>query len=207
MFDKVLTTQLDILRHGECEGGNIFRGTTDVPLAEKGLVNMHSACEKVSEPWQVVISSPLIRCHEFAKAQSQRLSLPLVVDDRLREMSFGDWEGQDIEQVWQEQSNLMQAWAKDPSKSPPPNGEVLSDVFARVNDCYNELLCDHRGKKILLVTHGGVIRVLLAHLLEMPQSKIQRLDVPYASISRVSVYHMDHGDQVKLRAHNFASGS
>lgn len=203
MFEDILTTQFDILRHGECEGGHIFRGTTDVPLLEKGMVNMHNACEKVSEPWHAIISSPLMRCHAFAKIQSQRLSIPLTVDERLREMSFGDWEGKLIEQVWREQYEEIHAWMKDPALSSPPNGEVLSEVFARINECYHELLQAHRGKRILLVTHGGIIRVLLANLLEMPESKIQRLDVPYASLSRVAVYHMDHGDQVKLSAHNF----
>ncbi|WP_086932323.1 histidine phosphatase family protein [Agarilytica rhodophyticola] len=203
MFADIEVTQLYILRHGECEGGNIFRGSTDVALLEKGMANMNSACKQSNVVWDVIVSSPLIRCHEFAKAKSQELSRPLVVDERLREMFFGSWEGKLMEDVWREQYDSITAWMKNPEAADPPNGEPLAEVFERVEVCYQQLLAAHRGKKILLVTHGGIVRALLTFLLGMPRSKIQAFDVPYASLSQVSVYHMEHGDRVKLTAHNF----
>jgi len=192
------TTHIDILRHGECHGGHIFRGSTDVALLDSGLEKMRLACERRETDWDLVVSSPLRRCQEFA----EKIDASPMIDKRLREMDFGEWEGKDIIAVAEQYPEQMARWRRDPEKYGPPNGEPLSAVAARVHAFYQSMLSDFRGKRILLVTHGGVIRVLLAQFLSMPIARANSFDVPYACMSKFSIYHSPDGDISKLTSHN-----
>ncbi len=201
-----LLTQIDVLRHGICEGGNIFRGCTDVPLTQQGFQQMQQALADSGHPWQCVVSSPLKRCTEFAKSLVQSGVSRFAVDERLREMSFGDWDGKEIDEVWRNDHRRISAWSLDPSVSPPPGGEALGDLAARVQSCLDDLLQQYRGQRLLLVTHGGVFRVLLSQVLGMPLACANRFDVPYACLSRLAIYHQPSGDVIKLLGHNWAAG-
>jgi alpha-ribazole phosphatase len=86
-------TCIDFLRHGECEGGEIFRGSgSDVALTDKGWQQMRGSVQELSG-WDSIITSPLQRCRRFATEQSERLSIPLTENTNWREIHFGDWEG------------------------------------------------------------------------------------------------------------------
>lgn len=202
------STRIDIIRHGECQGGAIFRGSTDVQLTELGLQQMRSARKKLTPDWDVVISSPMQRCQFFASelveelTQGQGLKLELEFEDRLKEMHFGDWDGQEIEHVWQEYTELVSGWRENPEAYTPPNGEPLNEVHQRVLACYQDILSKHAGKNILLVTHGGIIRVILACVLQLPIAKLNRFEVPYACVSSISVINTAQGVIERLHAHN-----
>jgi len=190
------TTEITLLRHGKCEGGQIFRGSTDVPLSEEGFQQMRDAC--VDGQWDYIVSSPLTRCRVFAEELAQQQGIPLDVDDELREMSFGEWEGQEIERVWKEHKACMLAWSQDPSQHTPPNGEPLVDVALRINHVFTRITEKYRGKRVLIVSHGGCTRVFISLVLNMPLSYISRIDVPYAGMSQLAIYHSDDGDFTKL---------
>lgn len=193
------TTQISLLRHGECEGGHIFRGSTDVALSPQGFDNMLARCEAHQWPWQHVLSSPLQRCKHFAEHVAQEKLLPLSTDKDLREIDFGDWEGQDIANMWQTNEQALLAWGQNPEAFTPPGGELLRDVATRVHHAFAQMLQAHRGQSLLVVAHGGVIRVLLAHILGMPLSQIGRIDIPYASLSQLAAYHYPgRNDVIKL---------
>src|SRR5690606_3643507 len=116
-----------------CEGGHIFRGSNDVPLTHEGLARMRKAIAGRG-PWHNVISSPLIRCR--ALADELATQMPVIFDKRLQEMSFGAWEGRLVEDIWRAEPELIAAWTRDPTTTTPPGGEPLTDVAARVMDCF-----------------------------------------------------------------------
>lgn len=197
-------TRIDLLRHGECEGGRCFRGRNDVRLTPLGLAQMRRAAARAA-PWSGVVSSPLQRCRVFADTLAASTSVS--VDQRLMEMGFGTWEGRLVDEVWRTEAPVISAWSRDPTSVTPPGGEPLVEVAARVMDCFAELLARYRGQRLLLVTHGGVIRVLLSQILGMPLSCATRLHVPSAALASVAVYHSDDppgGDLIKLLGHNWA---
>ncbi|VUD59447.1 Putative phosphoserine phosphatase 2 [Thalassocella blandensis] len=196
-------TRIDILRHGECEGGAIFRGSTDVNLTPEGFAQMQSSSEKLQQDWDMIISSPMLRCHKFADHIAEKTQLTVNLDDRLREMHFGVWDGEKIDDVWHEYTQLISQWREDPDAYTPPEGEPLVEVFSRVEEFYQEVLAQHAGKKILVVAHGGIIRVVLSLVLQLPRAKLNRFEVPYASVSTISVIHTAQGLIERLHAHNF----
>ncbi|CAA0101968.1 Adenosylcobalamin/alpha-ribazole phosphatase [Halioglobus japonicus] len=188
-----LVTTVDLLRHGACEGGEIYRGSTDVVLSAQGWQQMEQATMQAA-PWQRVVTSPLIRCRAFAEQCATRLDIPLRVDAGLREMDFGEWEGRLLKDVWHSDKATVSAFYEDPEAVAPPGGEPTLLAQQRMVEAWHTLMGECAGQHLLLVCHGGVIRLLLSHLLRMPLSAIARLHIPYASISRVQVYKQEGQD-------------
>lgn len=184
------TTTIDLLRHGACEGGEIFRGSTNVCLTEQGWQQMQAALAAHSG-WDRVVSSSLQRCREFSERFSQERALPLQIEHELREFHFGDWEGRRIADIEREHGDLLSNFWNDPLKFAPPNAETLSEFRARVVPATERLLREYRGQHVLLISHGAVIRMLLCEWLRMPMSAFSTFAVPYASLSRVRIYHFD----------------
>lgn len=185
-MSEVVTT-CDLLRHGEPEGGIRYRGTVDDPLSEQGWQQLREAVADQC-PWQVIISSPLRRCAEFARELATRHRLPLELEPDLRELSFGAWEGLTAAEVEASDPVAQARFWRDPVRHPPPGGEPLDGCSARVTAAWQALLGRHAGRHLLIVGHGGMIRLVLRHILEMPLNHIWRLEVPYACFSRVRIY-------------------
>ncbi|HET7314130.1 histidine phosphatase family protein [Salinisphaera sp.] len=199
-FDMTTTT-IDILRHAECEGGSIFRGSTDVALSGHGW----SRLRRVTQPlpgWDAIVTSPMRRCREFAAELAEARDVPLTVDARFREMYFGDWEGVPIADVWARQPEAARAWYVDPEQHTPPNAESLSSIRSRVADGWAELVAAHKGAHILLVAHGGVIRNLVAHVLDLPPVATNRFGMPYGCRARICITHDGESALPRLMGYN-----
>ncbi len=192
-----IPTTVDLLRHGECEGGAIYRGATDSPLTPAGWRQMERALTEQAG-WQRVITSPLQRCRRFAETLVEQHRLPLEVDGAWRELSFGAWEGRDTRTVWEEDPERVEAWYRNPGNIAPPGGESPAAASERLVAAWQQLLARHGGEHVLLVVHGGVIRLLLTHLLGAPLASSMLWHVPPATLARVRVYHSDDGDFPQL---------
>ncbi|CAA0114711.1 Putative phosphoserine phosphatase 2 [BD1-7 clade bacterium] len=204
---KWQVTTIDIIRHGKPEGGEIFRGHIDVPLSEEGFAQMEEGVAKLKthsamENWDLVVSSPLIRCAEFASRVAQRDGLALVTDEGFKEISFGDWDGKAFVDVKKDYGEQFDNYWRDPVTNTPPNAEPLTDFADRVDQALSRVIADNRGKKILLITHGGVIRAILNQILAAAMDSFLRFEVPYASASRIHVYHDEGQDFPQLDFHN-----
>jgi alpha-ribazole phosphatase len=186
MSDTSIVTTVDLIRHGEPAGGIRFRGYTDDPLSETGWAQMRAAVHGEHQ-WQVVVSSPLLRCAEFAAELAASAGVPLETEARFKEIGFGEWEGRTPEDLMQSAPDCLDRLWRDPAGYTPPGGEGLEAFAARVTASWNDTLARHAGKKILLVAHGGVNRVILCHALQIPLQNMFRLDVPFAGLSRIRV--------------------
>ena len=188
-------TTVDLLRHGECQGGEIYRGTTDVPLTDRGWQQMESSLNvdvaHADAPWDRIVSSPLQRCLRFAEAKGQALNIPVSSHIDFREMDFGDWEGRTIEEVHREDEVAVARFYQNPARVAPPGGESMEMVQGRLLSAWHQVVQTHKGEHLLLIQHGGTIRILLAELLQMPLASVTRLEINYASLSRVQIYETD----------------
>jgi alpha-ribazole phosphatase len=183
-------TTIDLLRHGACEGGEIFRGSTDVPLTEAGWQQMHAALVGQGG-WQQVFSSSLQRCRKFAEQIAATQALPLQVLDDLQELHFGDWEGCRLIDIEREEGATLQSFWRDPTLVTPPNGEPMSAFRERVLRGVEAIVRAHAGQHVLIVTHGAVIRLLLCEWLQMRMTAFSNIAVPYAAFSRVRIFYRD----------------
>jgi alpha-ribazole phosphatase len=172
---------LYLLRHGETEGPGGFRGSLDYPLTELGWTTMAAAITAMPT-WDLVISSPLIRCLAFAQALAKRQSCQCHMEPDLRELDFGDWEGRTAAELMGEQADDLGRFWSDPYGYTPPNGEPLAAFEHRILKVLRSI-ADYSGtKRTLLVTHGGVIRLLLARQQGLPREALLQVEVPYASL-------------------------
>ena len=200
MAEEMLTV-VDFLRHGECQGGEVFRGATDLALSETGWQQMWAATSP-AQPWQQIVSSPLSRCAQFAEKLGQAKSIPVALCDDLREIHFGCWEGRPIAEVWQQQPELIGRYFADPGSVTPQGGEPMDMARRRLASAWRQILREYSGRHLLLVHHGGTIRLLLAHLLQMPLQAVTNISVPYAGLSRLHVYRRQDQLFTSLVFHN-----
>jgi alpha-ribazole phosphatase/probable phosphoglycerate mutase len=180
-------TRIDLLRHGEPIGGRRYRGQIDDALSERGWEQMWNAVG-TGPDWQQIVSSPLQRCSAFAASLAERLALPLQLESRFMEVGFGEWEGKTRDELNRLVPGQTGRFYRDPVNNRPPGAEPLEEFADRVLDAFRDLLERFKGESILVVAHAGVIRVILAHTLDMPLSTMYRINVPNAGISRISTH-------------------
>lgn len=204
---------LDVIRHGQPEGGDILRGRIDPPLTELGWQQMRSATGLLdtgphvrTPPWTHIISSPLQRCRAFAEAAAAELELhaSLSIDEQWVEIDYGDWDGMPIAQWRKEASDQFAAFRTDLSALAPPNGERYVDFRDRIVRAWDSLAHYPADSHVLLVTHGGVLRVILPLVLGMPFNASAPLHIPFASFSRLRIRFSGDSPEATLLFHNAA---
>lgn len=177
---------LDALRHGEPVGGRRYRGHgVDDPLSEKGWRQMWQAVEN-ADPWNRIVTSPLVRCRDFAEALGRRHGVPVQVEPDLREVGFGAWEGRTPHQVREEDPEGHAAFYRDPVRCRPAGAEDLEAFGRRVAAVYDTLAttAEREGERVLMVVHAGVIRAMVGHVLQAPPAAWYRVQVDHAAITR-----------------------
>lgn len=194
-LDSPLITTVDLIRHGEPAGGEMYRGTKDDPLSELGWQQMRAAVEN-APAWDHIVSSPLLRCREFAQELANKNQTPVTIEAEFREICFGVWEGQrPAELNAADPEQVLRFWL-NPLNNAPQGAEPFADFSARILAAWQDLLQRYAGQHILLVCHGGVIRAILTAVMAMPVEHTFRWHVPYAATSRVRVYTEQVGDYV-----------
>lgn len=178
---------IDLLRHGETTLPGHFCGSTDVMLSAHGWAQMRAAAQRHG-PWDMIVSSPLRRCAEFAREIAAADKLAITLDERWRELHFGTWEGQHPRDVAATDSDaLTQFWSNPQSDPPPHGGETWPCFQARVVNAWRDLAHLADGRRVLVITHGGVIRLLLGQAHGVPAPRLMSIDVPYASLHRIAM--------------------
>ncbi|NBC14423.1 MAG: histidine phosphatase family protein [Gammaproteobacteria bacterium] len=192
-------TIVDLIRHGEPEGGRMIRGNgCDHPLSETGWAQMRAAVAPAAEgpaPWQQIVTSPMERCRGFAVELASRLRLPLAVEPGLREIGMGAWEGRRHTEVAASEPAVFGAFRADPVAHRPPGGETLGDFRRRIARAYERQLAHWPGQRLLIVCHAGVSRAVIGHVLGAEDAAWYRMIIDYAGVSRIR--HGRHGASVE----------
>lgn len=195
-------TLVDLIRHGEPVGGPRFRGSQDDPLSQLGWRQMEAAVAEGTR-WDAILTSPLLRCRLFAETLAERQGIPLHCEERLREIAFGEWEGLTAEAIAARWGERLELFWTDAEAYPPPGGELLSDFQSRVLAAWDDWTERLAGQNILLIGHGGIVRVILGAVLGVPPRRgLSAISVPYAWCSRVRLDRTPHGTLACLMSHS-----
>jgi broad specificity phosphatase PhoE len=164
-------TDLLLVRHGETDWNREHRvqGHTDVPLNARGRAQADALAGRLADvPLVAVYSSDLSRAYETAVAVVRDRALEVTVDARLREKNFGSWEGlTDLEIAERFPDAVRGGWG---------DGETTDDVSARVVEIIEVIRARHGEGSVLVVSHGGALRAILAHL-DVEHGPIRNCDV------------------------------
>jgi alpha-ribazole phosphatase len=183
--------RLLLVRHGETDWNRQrrYQGQSDVPLNETGREQAAAAGRRLArQQISHLVSSDLRRARQTAEVIAARCQLEVRHDSRLREMSFGAWEGLTHDQIQARWPGARTAWFADPVHTAPPEGETLAQVSERVQAVLKEIARAQGGQTVVLVAHGGVLRTLICLAVGLDPQVQWRFRIHEASISEVHLY-------------------
>ena len=188
MNDKPVCT-LVLVRHAASQGDGRFIGQNDEPLSVAGRKQLKHLVAKLSRfRIEAVYASDLTRTRETAGAVARRLNLEMKIRPALREMHFGQWQGLSWRQITQRKPRLATRWLRDFPRQQVPGAERFTCFKRRVKQEFKTIVRANQGRRVLVVTHAGVIRVALADALGMTDKNIFRLAADPGAISAVEYF-------------------
>ena len=191
-------TTIWLIRHGLTDGADDrCCGCYNVRLSTDGIIQAKAIAARLArESISNFYSSYLSRAIETAGIVVEPHGLPFQKLEELAEMNFGDLEGLRYEEIQQRYPEIFQSWMTRPTETRFPNGESFTEMKARVLGALDLVLSRHRNQSIAIVTHAGVIRLILAQALCIPDNQIFRLAQGHGAINRIEYF--DHGPVVQL---------
>jgi broad specificity phosphatase PhoE len=183
-----LETRVFLIRHGitDWHARQRVLGQRDIPLSAAGLAQAETVADLLEGiPLAELIASPLSRATQTAEAIGRRFSLDVARDSRLIDFRLGKWTGMTYDEV--ATSEEYQRFLANPLSERIPDGETLTEIRARAVSAVEQALEDSpSGDAIAIVTHAGVIRVVLAHYLGSHPANYHRIRVSPGSVSVLS---------------------
>lgn len=173
--------RLTLVRHTSLQiPPGVCYGQTDVDVAASFMQEASLTKHKLNGgQFDAVFSSPLQRCVKL----SQVLATESVVhDERLKELHFGDWEMRAWDDI---PRDVFDHWAQNYAELAPPNGETFGQLQQRGIAFTEDVLQKHPQGHVLVVTHGGMIRAILAHVLNMQLKGLFRFNIDYGSVTQL----------------------
>jgi len=195
-------TELYLVRHGETELNvkGVYYGWTDCGLSEKGMMQAEDLSDILQDiEFDVVISSSLSRAVLTASVISGFASEDIILDGRLRELHFGEWEGLHHVEVLEKYKEAWEAWGNDWKNTAPTGGESFIEFYSRVKSCIEDILLEYKGKKVLIVSHQGSMRIIPMVLMKLPEEAYWSFT---AEQGRYSHYQIDDTDHCVVRRIN-----
>jgi alpha-ribazole phosphatase len=178
--------RLILIRHGEPEQeakGRCY-GSLDVGLSESGREQIQSKLASIRNlRAEALYASPLKRAMESAAIVAASLRLEAAICAELREINFGSFEGLTYEEVEKLYPEEYKVWMERPTEIKFPRGESFAQVKTRVLKFKESLLTAHRGQTVIVVSHGGANRIILAEALAMPDPAIFCIGQSYAALN------------------------
>jgi len=206
--DRAPTADIVLLRHGETRLTPQRRfsgvGGGDPSLSPVGREQARRAA--VSNlvrrgAWAEILCSPSRRCTETAEILATELSLPVTVDEELREMDFGQWEGLTYAEVEDRYPQDLAHWKASADAAPTGSSETFSQVLKRLGAAAGRLASRYAGESVIAVTHVTPVKALIARALDAPASALFAMELSPASFSRIAYT----GTEASLRLFNETS--
>ena len=177
--------KLILVRHGLTDYlvKGLYQGHSDPPLNKEGRAQIKSLADGFAdkEP-QIIFSSPLKRARKSADILNKDLDLEIIVDDRIKEISFGEWEGETYDEIIKKYPEAFEWWKKDLANFRPEGGESLAELQSRVREFFMEIKERHEDV-IAVIAHGGVIRAFMVELMGVPFDSFWKFELSPASMT------------------------
>ena len=171
--------QLYLVRHTQLAvPPGVCYGQSNIDVADSFVCDLAAVRAKISDIVPAAsFSSPLKRCRKLAN----HLNLQnLQLDNRLLELNFGAWEMQNWQDIPRQE---LDAWSQTFVDTPPPNGESFHDLYRRASDFVTELQTSYQNQNVLVITHAGVIRAMLALALHLSLIDVFKFELAYGGLT------------------------
>ncbi|MFH1478464.1 MAG: histidine phosphatase family protein [Candidatus Omnitrophota bacterium] len=188
-----MSTRLILIRHGQTEWSvdRRYCGISDIDLNDSGRVQADRVSHRLKEERiQKVYSSASKRALNFAKIAFKDISIEKL--SNLREINFGIFEGLKHEDIIKKHPDIYSAWLNDPFQTTIPKGDNLGDFEERIKETLVEIISLNRDNTVGIVTHGGVIRMILKDLLH--EKSIWSIKLPHLASITIVEYKDNKGE-------------
>tara|TARA_Y100000588_G_scaffold227058_1_gene240867 strand:- start:2536 stop:3156 length:621 start_codon:yes stop_codon:yes gene_type:complete len=186
-----MAVTLYLVRHGETEDNalGIPQGLRDVPLNNRGRFQAEAVAGWFrSRDLTALISSPLLRTRDVARAIGAAKDIDVQEDIRLVEFDQGDLDGMPIPEARRRYPDFIERWrTEDPTDLRMPGGETYGEVQARMVEIIEEVAGKHPNGSVAMVTHNLAIKAALCHGFDVPLSVFRRIRIDLAAVSVVEV--------------------
>lgn len=179
-----MTTRFIVVRHGETEWNVQARvqGQMDSPLTAAGLAQAEAVAGRLArETFDVLVSSDLGRARQTAERIAARCGLPVALNERLRERNFGVGEGLTYEEIDRRYPQVFSRVREIDPDAVIPEGESRRQFHERVRDAFAALAREHQGRRVAVVSHGGVLTSLYRIVHDIPVGTPHRIPIANAS--------------------------
>lgn len=196
-------TRLFLLRHGEVEEAyhRTFGGRIDMNLSAHGHEQARALASFMRRrPIDFIYVSPMKRAQQTLAPLASHCPKPPVERAEFREVDFGEWTGLTWEQVHAKHGVSAFDWLDRIDKGAIAGAETGAGFRSRVEPGLRQIISDHAGQNVAIVCHGGVVRMMLSILLELPLPKMANFEIDYASVTQVE----QHQSKVEVNLLNFA---
>lgn len=180
-----------LVRHGETIWNNELRyqGHTDVPLNAAGREQATKLADRLKgEKIDYFYASDLSRAMETAQIIAKPHGKTVTGVELLRETRFGVWEGLKFTEIQEKYPTIWNQWKVDPRGTLIPEGEYLDEVAVRVMQGIKQIITRHPDDSVLVVAHGGTIRLILAEFLEMDIRNLWRIRQDNTALNVIDIY-------------------
>jgi broad specificity phosphatase PhoE len=184
-------TRLLLIRHAEVEESyhKVFGGQIDMDISPRGHEQSATLAKFLHhKKLDAIYASPMKRVQQTLAPFLKNGAPAQTILPALREVHFGDWTGLNWEQVCERFDLHATEWLDHIERGLAPNGESGPQFRARVEPCLREIIKKHPGETVGIFCHGGVVRIILSILLELPLPKTNSFEVEYASVTQVALH-------------------
>jgi len=186
-----MAQRLIITRHPAIPGNDQgrFIGLSDISLGAQGEKEARGLARSLAARYsfQRIFSSPLQRCRRTAEIIAEQFRPSVQIINRLREIDFGEWENRNFQEISQLDPAAVEDWLMKSSDFQFPGGERICAFQERVKQA-TEILLKTEGESLLAVTHGGVMRTMLCHLLRIPFSASLAFKIQPAAVVELEIH-------------------
>ncbi len=184
-----MKTEITFIRHGETKWNNLrrYQGVRDIELNKRGYEQARKVRDLLRDrEIDCIYTSNLIRARATAGIIAEYHDVDVSSVKELREINFGEWEGMHYQEIEEEYPQLYAEWKNDPTKVAPPGGDLLSDFQKMAVNAVEKILSVQKeDRKILIISHGGTIRLIFTHYLGMPLEYFWRIVIDNVSINEI----------------------
>lgn len=184
-----MSTSILLIRHGETEWNALgkFQGSKDIELSEAGILQAKFLKKKIQNNFDSIYSSPLKRAFKTAQVLCDDTNLKPVIDDQLREIDFGEWEGLTLKEIKTNYPEKFKNWTTDAVNAPLSGGDhTLKLASIRAKDAVLKIAEENNNKKVLIVAHGGIIKAALIGIFNWDMTMYHKLSLGNTSICKLS---------------------
>lgn len=186
MSDSKVRTKIILVRHGECQGNRegLFRGRSDFPLNEQGLIQAKELALEMKQynPFRI-FTGPLSRTKQTALAISQECHIDIEMREGINNIELGPWEEQVKQVIAREYPEQWEIWLNEPEKLSVPGIETLEHVQKRARRELDKIVKEFSGKTVIIVSHRAVLKPLIASCLKISKPYFWRIHIDTAAYS------------------------